>query len=230
MEQDADKNLPRHLGIIMDGNRRWAKEHGLPLLEGHKHGGKVLKKITLAAKKRGIKILTFFCFSTENWQRPKNEVDYLMDLGRKTFATRYPEFQKENIRVKVIGQKDQLPKSILKEVTALEKDTENNTAMTLNLALSYGGRAEIVDAVKKIINKNIDPDKITEDTIKENLWTSDVDLIIRTGGEQRLSGFLLWQAAYSEFLFVPKYWPDFTEADLDAALTEYASRQRRFGK
>jgi len=227
---ENQKNLPQHLGIIMDGNRRWAREKKLPLFEGHRQGGEVLKKITLVAKKRGIKILTFFCFSTENWQRPKNEVDYLMNLVHEAFLTWMSDFNKENIKVKVIGQKEVLPDRVKKEIEVVERETSQNTRMTLNMALSYGGRAELVDAIKKIVKKGIDPDKITEDTVKENLWTSDVDLIIRTGGEQRLSGFLLWQAAYSEFLFVKKYWPDFDENDLDAALADYASRQRRFGK
>lgn len=224
------KNPPRHLGIIMDGNRRWAKTHNLPTLEGHRRGAQTLKNIALAAKRKGIKTLTFFCFSTENWQRSKSEVDYLMDLIHEMFATRMNELQKEQIKITVIGQKDKLPKKVSKEIDIVEEETKHNAGMTLNLALSYGGRAEIVDAVKKIIKSGVDPEKITEETVKENLWTSDVDLIVRTGGEQRSSGFLLWQAAYSEFLFVKKYWPDFGENDLDAALAEYASRQRRFGK
>jgi undecaprenyl diphosphate synthase len=140
------------------------------------------------------------------------------------------EFGKENVRIKIIGQKNRFSKDIKSRMEEVESQTQNNTQMTLNLALSYGGRAEIVDAIKKIVKSGIDPDKITEETVKENLWTSDVDLIIRTGGEQRLSGFLLWQAAYSEFLFVKKYWPEFSQSDLDAALDDYASRQRRFGK
>jgi undecaprenyl diphosphate synthase len=224
------KNPPRHLGIIMDGNRRWAKTHNLPTLEGHRRGAQTLKNIALAAKRKGIKTLTFFCFSTENWQRSKSEVDYLMDLIHEMFATRMNELQKEQIKITVIGQKDKLPEKVSKEIDIVEEETKRNAGMTLNLALSYGGRAEIVDAVKKIIKSGIDPEKITEETVKENLWTSDVDLIVRTGGEQRLSGFLLWQSAYSEFLFINKYWPEFSEADLDAALSEYASRQRRFGK
>ena len=224
------KNPPRHLGIIMDGNRRWAKTHNLPALEGHRRGAQTLKNIALAAKRKGIKTLTFFCFSTENWQRSKSEVDYLMDLIHEMFATRMNELQKEQIKITVIGQKDKLPKKVSKEIDIVEEETKHNAGMTLNLALSYGGRAEIVDAVKKLIKSGVDPEKITEETVKENLWTSDVDLIVRTGGEQRSSGFLLWQAAYSEFLFVKKYWPDFDENDLDAALAEYASRQRRFGR
>ncbi len=228
--QDQPSILPRHLGIIIDGNRRWAKLNGLPTLEGHKRGFKAVKRVIKAAHDRGIRTLTIFCFSTENWNRSSEEVGYLMDLLKKTLASYFSEFKKQDIRIKVIGQKNRLSKDIQDEIIKVEKGTEKNNGMTVNLALSYGGRAEIVDAVKKIIKTGIDPETITEDTIKENLWTSDVDLVIRTGGEQRLSGFLLWQAAYSEFLFVKKYWPEFSESDLDGALADYAARQRRFGK
>jgi len=221
---------PSHLGIIIDGNRRWAKEHNLPTLEGHKKGFENVKAIIEAAKNRGVKTLTFFCFSTENWNRPKEEVGYLMALVENALKDYLIKFENENVRINVIGQKERLSESIRKQIEQVEEQTKNNQGMTVNLALSYGGRAEIVDAIKKIVKKGIDPDQITENTIKENLWTTDVDLIIRTGGEQRLSGFLLWQAAYSEFLFVPKFWPEFSEADLDAALADYVSRQRRFGK
>lgn len=224
------KNPPRHLGIILDGNRRWAKEHSLPTLEGHHKGFENVKLIIQAAQDRGIKTLTLFCFSTENWHRSKEEVDYLMDIFRKSLSDYFGKFNEKNVKINILGQKEKFARDIKDQIEKIESETKNNTGMTLNLALSYGGRAELVDAIKKIVKKGIDPDKITEDTVKDNLWTSDVDLIIRTGGEQRLSGFLLWQAAYSEFLFVKKYWPDFGENDLDAALAEYASRQRRFGK
>ncbi len=227
---DNQETLPDHLGIIMDGNRRWAKERGLPTLEGHRRGAQALKNIALAAKRKGIKTVTFFCFSTENWNRTKEEVDYLMNLIHEMFVSRMNELQKENIKIKVIGQKNRLPRQVAEEINIVEEETKNNSAMTMNLALSYGGRAEIVDAIKKIIASGINPDNITEDTVKKNLWTSDVDLVIRTGGERRMSGFLLWQSAYSEFLFVNKYWPEFCENDLNAALEDYAARQRRFGK
>jgi undecaprenyl diphosphate synthase len=227
---ENQNTLPRHLGIILDGNRRWAKERNLPTLEGHKKGLETLKQTALLCRKKGIKILTVFCFSTENWNRSQEEINYLMNLLHTGFIMHFRDLKKENIKVRVIGQKERLPENIIKEIIATEKETENNDGMIFNVALSYGGRAELVDAIKKIVKSGIDPDKITENTVKENLWTSDVDLIIRTGGEQRLSGFLLWHAAYSEFLFVNKYWPEFSETDLDAALADYASRQRRFGK
>ncbi len=227
---ENQKNPPCHLGIILDGNRRWAKEHGLPALEGHRKGFENVKLIIQAAQNKGIEILTLFCFSTENWNRSKEEIDYLMDIFRESLSDYFAKFNKKNVKINVLGQKEKFARDIKERIEKIESETKNNTGMTLNLALSYGGRAELVDAIKKIVKKGIDPDKITESTVKDNLWTSDVDLIIRTGGEQRLSGFLLWHAAYSEFLFVKKYWPDFNENDLEAALAKYASRQRRFGK
>lgn len=229
MKTDA-KTLPGHLGFIIDGNRRWAKNLGLSTLEGHKKGFETVKKIIEASKIRGIKTLTFFCFSTENWKRSQEEVGYLMNLIETSIKDYFTKFSGEGVKVRVIGQKERLSKSIQKEIERIEKATENNTEMTVNLAISYGGRTEIVEAIKNIIRSGIDPDSITENTVKENLWTTDVDLVIRTGKEQRISNFLIWQAAYSEFLFVPKYWPDFGEEDLDAALADYAARSRRFGK
>ena len=222
--------IPYHLGIILDGNRRWAKERGLPYFEGHRQGLATAKKIINYCKKKGIKILTLFVFSTENWKRSKEEVNYLMKLAKEATSNYFQHLHKSKIKVRVIGQREKFPKSLQKEIMKIEEKTKNNQEMTVNFALSYGGRAEIVEAVKKIIEKKIPPEKITEETIKENLWTSDVDLIIRTGKEQRISNFLIWQAAYSEFYFCPKYWPDFTEKDLDLALADYARRQRRFGR
>lgn len=221
---------PNHLGIILDGNRRWAKERGLPAFEGHRRGLETVKKVIKWCKERGIKILTLFVFSTENWKRKKSEVNFLMKLTQKAFTNDLKEFQKEGIKIKVIGQRERLPKFLQKAIAEIEELSKDNKEMTLNSALSYGGRAEILEAIKKIIAKKIPPEKITEETMKENLWTSDVDLIIRTGKEQRISNFLIWQAAYSELYFCPKYWPDFTEKDLDKALLDYANRQRRLGK
>jgi len=227
------KEIPSHLGIIIDGNRRWARERGLPTFEGHRRGLERIKELINWAKKRGVKILTFFVFSTENWKRSKREVDYLMKLlqkGLDDFKKNLKRINQEGIKIKVIGQKEQLPKNLQKTIEEVEGLTKNNKEMVLNFALSYGGRAEIVQAIKNIIKKKIPPEKINEETIKENLWTSDVDLIIRTGKEQRISNFLIWQAAYSELYFSPKYWPDFTEKDLDEALQDFSHRQRRFGK
>ena len=219
-----------HLGIIIDGNRRWAKKRGLPTFEGHKKGIDKVKKAIEWANKREIKNLTFFVFSTENWKRSKKEVDYLMKLAEEMIKDYEDTAKKEKIRIRVIGKKERLPKSLQKEIEKVENSTKNNKKMTVNFALSYGGRNEIVEVIKKIIEKKIPLEKINEKTISQNLWTTDLDLLIRTGKEKRLSNFLLWQSAYSELYFSSKYWPDFTEKDLEKALNDYYSRQRRFGK
>jgi len=231
---NQNKKIPYHLGIIIDGNRRWSKERGLPTLEGHRSGYEKLKKVGEWCKNKGVKILTIFVFSTENWNRSKEEVSYLMKLLARAFdKSEIANLNKKGIRLRVIGQKERLNKNLQKLIQQAEEQTKNNKEGILNLAISYGGRPEIIEAVKKIIKKNIPPEKITENIISQNLWTEglpDPDLIIRTSGELRISGFLIWQAAYSELYFCPKYWPDFSEEDLDEALSEYSRRQRRFGK
>lgn len=222
--------IPYHLGVIIDGNRRWAKERGLPTFEGHRRGLKKIKEVIKWYKDRGVKILTFFVFSTENWKRSKTEVGYLMKLTEEMIKKYANEVYRKGIKVRIIGQKEKLPKSLQKAIKNTEELTKNNKEMTVNFALSYGGRLEITEALKNIIKKKIPPEKITEEVISENLWTSDLDLLIRTGKEQRLSNFLIWQVAYSELYFIKKYWPEFTEKDLDKALLDYTHRQRRFGK
>ncbi len=225
--------IPHHLGIIIDGNRRWAKEKGLPTFEGHRRGLKKIKELLKWSKNRGIKILTLFVFSTENWKRSQNEVNYLMRLlsrGLNDLKKNIKKINKYGMKIRVIGKRKRLPEYLKKEVQDVEDLTKNNKDFVLNFALSYGGRAEIIEAIKNIIKKKIPPAKITEDIISQNLWTSDLDLLIRTGKEQRISNFLIWQVAYSELYFCPKYWPDFTEKDLDEALLDYVRRQRRFGK
>ena len=227
------QNIPYHLGIIIDGNRRWAKERGLPTLIGHRKGLDKVKQVLSWAKNRGIKILTVFVFSTENWQRSKSEVGYLMKLlqqGLNDFKKNIKKINQNGIRIKIIGEKQRVSADLQKIIQELEALTENNKEITFNIALSYGGRAEIASAVRSIVEKKIPPDKITEKVVADNLWTSDLDLLIRTGKEQRLSNFLIWQAAYAELYFSPKYWPDFTEKDLDAALEDFAARSRRHGK
>jgi len=225
------RKIPHHLGIIIDGNRRWAKERGLPALEGHRRGLERLKELIDWSKERGIKVLTLFVFSTENWKRSKVEVNYLMRLlGQALSKKNIQKIHQEGIKIRVIGQRERLPGSLQKTIKDVEELTKSNKGMVLNFALSYGGRAEIVEAIKNVIKKKIPLEKITEDMISQNLWTSDVDLIIRTGKEQRISNFLIWQAAYSELYFCPKYWPEFSEKDLDRALQQYACCQRRFGK
>lgn len=225
------KNIPSHLGIILDGNRRWAKEKNKPVFQGHKEGMDVAEKAVGWAKKKGVKTLTLFVFSSENWKRPGREVKYLMQLLERALSKDFGEkFEKKGIRVKVIGDKKNLSSSLFKKIKELEEKTKKNSEMVLNFALSYGGRAEIAEAIKEIIRKKIPPEKISEEVVSQNLWTSDLDFLIRTGKEQRISNFLVWQAAYSELYFCKKYWPEFTEKDLDKALEDYASRKRRFGK
>ncbi len=229
----STKNIPYHLGIIIDGNRRWAKERGLPPFRGHQKGVGKVKELIEWSKNRGIKILTLFVFSNENWKRPKTEVGYLMRLFKKGligFKKNIKKVNKDGIRIKVIGLREKFPKFLQKEIKEIEELTKDNQAMTVNFAMSYGGRAEITEAIKNIIKNKIPPEKITEDVISKNLWTSDLDFLIRTGKEQRISNFLIWQAAYSELYFYKKYWPDFTEKDLDEALEDFSRRQRRFGE
>ena len=221
----------RHLGIIMDGNRRWAKTRGLPPFEGHRAGYKKIEEMLNWCRDAGIKVLTLFAFSTENWQRPKEEVDFLMKLFLLTLTRDIKKLHKNNVCVRVIGRREGLPEKLKEAVKKSEEMTKNNDGGTLNLAINYGGRPELVDAFKKIIANP--PKEITEETISENLYTADLpdpDLIIRTSGEQRLSGFLLWQSAYSELLFINHHWPEFSKEDFDAALADFINRQRRFGK
>jgi undecaprenyl diphosphate synthase len=219
-----------HLGIILDGNRRWAKEKGLPTFKGHRVGLEKIKDVVKWCRQKGLKILTLFVFSTENWNRPKEEVNYLMELTKEAVESNFNEFSKQGIRIRVIGDRKRLPPATQETIRKIEKETEKNKEMILNFALSYGGRGEIVQAVKKIIKNNVPVDEITEDLISKNLWASDLDMIIRTGKEQRISNFLIWQAAYSELYFLKKYWPDFNKEDLNKVLLDYNSRQRRFGK
>ncbi len=222
---------PGHIGIILDGNRRWALKKGLPSFEGHIKGLEAVKKTVKHAQKRGVEILSLFVFSTENWKRSKEEVDFLMSLIEKLFRD---EYQKKDlfdkIKVRVVGERDRISKKIKEIIEQVEEETKNNSDMVLNIALSYGGRAEIIEAIRKIVDKKISPEEIDERVMRDNLSVPDLDLIIRTGYEQRLSNFFIWQAAYSEFCFPNKYWPDFNEKDLDEAIDEYNQRQRRFGK
>lgn len=223
--------IPTHLGIIIDGNRRWARENGLPVFEGHRKGFDNFKKITNYAFAKGVKILTVYAFSTENWNRTKLEVNYLMKLLALALTDKYlRELNKNKIRICVIGQKERLSKTLQSKIERIENATKDNQKGTLNLAISYGGRPEIIQAIKRIVEQRVPSDKINEETVSRNLLAADVDLIIRTGGEQRLSNFLTWQSVYSELYFTKKYWPEFSKKDLDEALEEYSRRQRRFGK
>ena len=230
-----NSNIPQHIVLFPDGNRRWAREKGLPTIKGHWQGFENLQKFCMWCKKRGVKIGTAFGFSTENWKRPKAEVKYLMELFGKVLSNKnyIKKLHQEGVKIKVIGQKERRPKSFQKIIEKIEILTKNNKAFHLNLAVSYGGRWDVVQAVKQIIAKKIPVQQITEELIARYLSTTglpDPDLIIRAGGEKRLSNFVLWQGAYAELHFSPKYWPDFNERDLDEALAEYIKRQRKFGK
>lgn len=223
----------KHLALIMDGNRRFARERGLPTLEGHRAGYQTVKKLGDWCLARRIEVVTLWAFSTENWKRAQDEVGYLMDLLEWSLRNDVDEFDKKGIRLKVIGQRDRLRPSIIEGINNAEERTKNNTKMTLVIALNYGGRTEIIDAMKRLIQAGISVDQIDEAKVTSAMYWPEMpepDLIIRTSGEERLSGFLLWQAPYAELYWCKKHWPDFNEADLDTALEEYSSRQRRYGK
>ena len=229
-------NLPLHIGIIMDGNGRWAKKRGLPRSAGHRMGAKVLEQITRDAGHLGIRYLTVYAFSTENWKRPQDEVDALMKLLSEYLDDYKRLIGDEDIRVKIIGSYDKLSDEIIAKIKNIEENTKNNSAITLNIALNYGGRDELVGAVKKISamvkDGSLNKDDITEELISDNLYTNympDPDFIIRPSGEYRLSNFLLWQSAYSEFWYSDILWPDFTKEDLIRAIIDYQNRNRRYG-
>lgn len=231
-----ENNLPKHIAIIMDGNRRWAKEKGLPTKLGHKEGAKTLENIVRYANKIGIKYITVYAFSTENWKRTEEEVSTLMGLFQSYLDDYSKRADSENIRVNIIGSKDGLSNKMIKSIEKCMERTKNNTGTTFNIALNYGGRDEIINAIKNIAKKikqnDINIDDINEKVISDNLYTKnqpDPDLLIRTSGEIRLSNFLPWQLVYTEFLFIEKKWPDFNEKDLDDAIEKYQSRNRKFG-
>ena len=235
MEIDKE-NLPKHIAVIMDGNRRWAKSKGLEVKAGHKEGGENLKRIARYANKIGIKYLTVYAFSTENWKRTKEEVGALMFLLQWYLNDLLNNEQLEGIRINVLGDITRLDTGIQKLINELMDKTKNEKGLVLNIAFNYGGRNELVEATKKIAKKvkdgEIDIKDIDEDLISNNIYTAgmpDPDLLIRPGGELRTSNFLPWQLTYSEFVFTDKYWPDFTEEDLDEAILEYEKRNRKFG-
>lgn len=230
---EAVSAVPIHLGLVLDGNRRWAKDHNLPIFEGHRRGYENFKVVGQAALKRGVKYLTAYVFSTENWKRSEEEVNFLMNLFYWVATHEVNELHSNNVRLRFIGRPEGLSKRLLDAINAAERKTKKNSGGTLALCLNYGGHQEIIDAASKIISEGIDPSKITPQIFAKYLYSPDVpslDLIVRTSGEHRTSGFMMWRSDYAELLFVDKYWPDFTVEDLDGALAEYASRQRRFGK
>ncbi|WP_179395541.1 isoprenyl transferase [Lacticaseibacillus absianus] len=231
--------IPAHVAIIMDGNGRWAKKRFLPRIAGHKQGMENVKVITKAASRLGVKVLTLYAFSTENWKRPDSEVNYLMGLPVDFFGVFMPELIAENVRVQVMGELDALPAKTRQAAEDAMAETAANTGMVLNFALNYGARDELVQATREIAQAaaagTLDPATIDDTTVAAHLMTrhlgalADPDLLIRTSGENRLSNFLLWQIAYSELVFTPVFWPDFTPAVLTAAIADYQARDRRFG-
>jgi len=229
--------LPKHVAIIMDGNGRWAKKQGKPRVFGHRNGVKSVQEIVEAAAEIGINTLTLYTFSTENWNRPKQEVDVLMGLLVKSLKKELKTLTKNNIKLKTLGKIDKLPKKVINELNEVISKTKNNTRLTLNLALNYGAREEIVNAVKniskKVVNKTLSIEEIDENIINNHLYTvtlPDVDFLIRTSGEKRISNFMLWQIAYAELYFTGVLWPDFRKEHFFKAIREYQHRERRFGK
>jgi undecaprenyl diphosphate synthase len=224
--------VPRHLGLILDGNRRWAKEHGVPTAEGHRQGFLNAKTLGRSLFDSGVEYVSAYVFSTENWNRSKDEVKQLMKLFLWIAKHEAKELNKDGIRLRIIGSRLRLGKTLVKALHEAEVLTENNTRGTLLLCLDYGGQQEVVDAVKDIAASGVDLEEITAELISEHLYAPDVpplDLVIRTSGEERLSNFMLWRTAYSELMFTDTYWPALSEAELKGMLDEYGRRQRRFG-
>jgi undecaprenyl diphosphate synthase len=236
LSAEAKASLPQHVAVIMDGNGRWAKQHGLPRIEGHRVGAESARTIIRVAGELGIKYLTLYAFSAENWNRPKAEVDALMKYLVHYLKTETPELNKNNVRLEVIGQIWRLPDNVQEHLKKSIATLSRNNGLTLVMALSYGSRIEIVDAARAIAEKvrrgKLEPEDINEKVISDHLWTRNIpdpDLMIRTSGEMRVSNFLLWQISYAELVITPTLWPDFRRPQFFAALEEYARRHRRFG-
>ena len=227
-----DGLIPQHIGFVIDGNRRWAKKHGLPTYEGHLAGYNGLKDVLIESLNRGVKYASAYVFSTENWKRTAEEVNNLMGLLLRVLESDMPIFVENRIRLRVIGTREGLPKAVIKAIDRAEATTAELDGGELLLCLNYGGHLEIADACKKIIESGVAADEVTPELIAKNLYAPEVppcDLIVRTSGEQRLSNFMLWRAAYSELMFIDKNWPDMTKDDVSVILEEYQRRNRRFG-
>ncbi len=225
--------VPQHIGIIMDGNRRWATAKGLPALAGYQYGKQALEKVTRLAMARGVKYISVYAFSTENWARPANEVQYLMRLFGGILKGGLKELATRGVRIRFLGSLNNLPAELITKIHSAEAATARNRRLTLGLCLNYGGQTEIVEAVNRLLNKQAAPQAVTTQGLADELYGPEIpplDLVIRTSGERRLSNFMLWRAAYAELAFVDKHWPDFGAADFDAVLSDYASRKRRFGR
>jgi undecaprenyl diphosphate synthase len=237
-EQEAELELdsaqvPRHVAIIMDGNGRWAKQRGLPRIAGHRAGTENIRRIVESCIRYGVKYLTLYAFSTENWNRPEEEVRGLMTILGEVIERETPKLHAEGVRICHLGRLDGLNSNLVEAIKGSTYKTRNNTRLTLNVCYNYGGRLEIVDAVRQIVEQGVAAEQISEDLIARYLYSNDSpdpDLIIRTAGEQRLSNFLIWQAAYSEYWFTPMYWPDFGKDEFRQALVDYTRRLRKFGK
>lgn len=236
LSPQAQANLPVHVAIIMDGNGRWAKQRGLPRVEGHRNGVESVRAVVRACGELGIKYLTLYAFSVENWNRPKDEVDTLMKYLARFLKTEIAELQRNNVRLEVIGQVYRLPEFVQEQLKKTQAALAKNNGLTLILALSYGGRTELVEAMRTIASKvkagQLEPEEINEQVVSQHLYTRhypDPDLLIRTSGEMRVSNFLLWQISYTELVVTPTLWPDFRKPQLYAALEEYTRRHRRFG-
>ena len=230
-------NLPKHIAIIMDGNGRWARQRGKPRSAGHQSGVKATRNIVEHCARLRIDALTIYAFSSENWRRPDTEVSFLMELFVKAIRSELNKLHENNIRVRFIGELSRFPAGLLGEINTASERTANNSGMKLNIAVNYGGRSELTSAMTQIARKvaagEIDPDSITEDTVAQHTWLADCpepDLFVRTGGEQRLSNYLLWHLAYTELAFTDTLWPDFSGDELDCIIEEFANRQRRFGQ
>lgn len=229
---DTTSLLPTHVGYIIDGNRRWAKKHGLPPYEGHLAGYNALKQVLIDTVEMGVPYMSAYVFSTENWKRSGDEVKRLLTLVLKLLTSDLPEFHKHGIRLKVVGSREGLEVKIIKAIENAERETAGNTAGEFLLCFNYGGQLEITEAVQKIVELGTPASEITQELIGQYIYAPEVppvDLIVRTGGEERISNFMLWRAAYSEFLFIEKSWPDMTKDDVTFIMNEYAKRQRRFG-
>jgi undecaprenyl diphosphate synthase len=225
-------NLARSVAIIMDGNGRWARAHGVPISEGHREGTKAVRRTVEAAIDLGIEVLTIYAFSTENWSRPEDEVEDIIEIFGETIERELPDLCKQGVRTRFIGRRDRAPEWLRERMRNLEAETSDNRRLELWIAFDYGGRAEIVEAARRLAADQVPPEQVDEAAVASRLYAPDLpdpDLLIRTSGERRISNFLLWQLAYAELVFVDTLWPDFGEDELRAALEEYALRRRRFG-
>jgi undecaprenyl diphosphate synthase len=231
-EPASDQDVARSVAIILDGNARWARSRGLPIAEGHRAGTKAVRRTVEGAIELGVEALTIYAFSTENWSRPEDEVQDIIEIFGETIERELPDLCKQGVRVRFIGRRDRAPDWLRERMVNLESETESNTRLELWIAFDYGGRAELVEAARRIVEDRVASRDVDESAVASRLYAPDLpdpDLLIRTSGERRISNFLLWQLAYAELVFVDTLWPDFGEEDLRAALAEYARRRRRFG-